>query len=242
MRNFRNLALFFFSLAFAALLWAFATLFLAKIPTSYIPQKHTYDFFAIDLVHLFFPHTSQMPQPQVQAYKLALTLKAIYRNGKRGFVIIEDKGKTHFVDLGTSYKGYKLIAIYPDSAIFQKNGKKYKIEFSKEKNTQHFTYEPYRQVLPKKTFIQYKNDLNAIFRNIGIAKDTQGYRITYVKKGSIFDRLGLKKGDILIEVNGRILNNDADAWDLYKNADKFDHYEVIILRNHQKKVLEYEVD
>lgn len=242
MRNFRGLALFFFSFSVAAILWSFATLFLAKTPTWYTPKKRSYDFFAIDLVHLFFPRASHISPPPLQTYKLSIKLKAVYRNGKRGFIIIEDGGKTHFVDLGKSYKGYKLIAIYPDSAIFQKDGKKYKIEFSKEKNTRNFTYEPYRQVLPKKTFIKYKNDLNAIFRNIGIVKDTQGYRITYVKKGSIFDRLGLKKGDILIEVNGRILNNDADAWDLYKNADKFDHYEVIILRNNQKKVLEYEVD
>jgi ABC-2 type transport system permease protein len=55
-------------------------------------------------------------------------------------------------------------------------------------------------------------------------------------------QIGLKRGDILLEVNGRILKNDADAWDLYKNADKFDEFEIKIKRNNQIKVLYYEVD
>jgi len=57
-----------------------------------------------------------------------------------------------------------------------------------------------KKVINKKTFEEYKNNLSKIWSNIGIVKTKEGYTITYIKKGGVFDKIGLKKGDILLEV------------------------------------------
>ncbi len=241
MRSFRAVAIFLFSMALAALGWAIAALFLVKVPQVSTPMVLQKEYFHIDLARLFFTNSSAAPRIAAVP-KLQITLKAVYNNGKNGFIVIEDRGKTHFVDLNATYRGYKLIKIYPDSAIFIKGGKKYRVTFPKSRTSHTLPNVGYKQVISKKTLKKYTSNIKEIFRNIGIVKDTQGYLVTFVKPGSIFDTMGLKKGDILLEVNGRVLHSDADAWDLYKNIDTFDHFEVTVLRNNQQKVLQYEVD
>ena len=243
MQNFKLLVYFFFSFAFAALLWSAGVIVLAKLPTVYIPFTRDFHYYRINLTSLFFQNNLTTSQTPLDAQKLNIKLKAIYKNGKTGFIIIEDHHKIYFINLHESYKGYKLIAIYPQAALFIKNGKKYKIEFQKKSVKYNATYnDDVAITIPKQTFLTYKNDLAKIAQTIHIIQTPQGYKITYVKKGSIFEKLGLKKGDIITKVNGKVLRNDADAWDIYKHTDKIHSYDITIIRNNHKKDLHYEVD
>jgi len=244
MQSFKYGLIFFFGLAFAAFLWGVALLFLQKTPIFYIPEKKDYSFYSINLTDLFFNSEIKKVRIKFQPLK-GVKLKAIYFNGKDGFVIVEENKKTTFVDLGKSYKGYKLIEIGSNYAIFEKNGKKYKLQMdNKIKNTFFIktSYASDNITISKKVFKEYVNNLNKIWNNIGIVKTQNGYMITYIRPKSIFEKIGLKRGDILLEVNGRKLKNDADAWDLYKNVNKFNYFEVKILRNKKEKVLYYEMD
>jgi len=246
MQNFKNLLAFFFGLTFAALIWGVSFLFLHKTPVFYVPQTKDYSFYSINLTDIFFnTEVKKVIKKPIQTLR-GVTLKAIYANGKRGFIIVEEKGKTAFVDLGKLYKGYKLTYIGENYAIFEKNGKKYKLEMKKSKIKNSFsikTPEAKRKfTVSKKVFKEYTSNLNKIWNNIGIIKTQKGYMITYIRPNSIFTKIGLRRGDVLLEVNGRKLKNDADAWNLYKNADKFSNFEIKILRNHKEKVLNYEMD
>lgn len=238
MQSFKNILVFLLGISIAALIWGISLFFLEKTPIFYMQTIKNYSFYPINLTHLFFNkyHSKLIPTQTLQGIKL----KAVYYDGKKGFVIIKDK-KTHFIDLNKTYKGYKLIKIGINYAIFEKNQKKYKITMKKEKIKYKNITEPVIYV-PKKTFEKYKNNLSKIWQNIGIVKTQKGYLITFVKKDSIFYKIGLRRGDILLEVNGRKLKNDADAWDLYKNADKFNDFEIKLLRNNEIKVLNYEMD
>ena len=243
-----KILIFLLSFFTAALTYSALLVFMPKTPVFYVPVKKEFEYYKINLANLFY---KAKPVKKPTVIKTAQTLKgiklkALYNSGKNGFIIIEDKGKTHFIDLGQKYKGYKLVKINPDSAIFEKNSKNYKIEFEEKKLKSDFYKEPSQKEETKKIskaiFKEYKNNLNKVWRNIGIVKKKEGYKIVYVKPKSIFDQIGLKKGDIILEVNGRELKNDADAWDLYKNADKFEEFEIKIKRNNNEKVLYYEVD
>lgn len=246
MQNFRSLFIFLFGLSLGALIWGVGFIFLKKEPIFYVPIKKDYSFFSINLTNVFFNTFKTTPVIKAVHTLRGVKLKAIYYNGRNGFVILEEKGKTAFVDLGKMYKGYKLTYIGKNYVIFEKNHKNYKLEMEKEKIKNTFsvkTKEPeHTKTVPKKIFNEYISNFNKIWQNIGIVKISKGYLITYIRPYSIFEKIGLKKGDILLEVNGRRLKNDADAWDLYKKAKEFDRFEVKILRNNQKKVIEYEVD
>ncbi len=243
MRNFN-----FFAIPFLIgfVFWFVVFLFLPKFPVYYIKADKEYDFYNINLAKIFFHFNKSIKKITPPVYSLKnIKLKAVYNDANGGFVIIEDKGKTHFIDLNQTYKGYRLIKINPKSAIFNKNDINYKIAFEKLKfkNIQNVnTQNNLHLKIEKKVFNTYKNNLLKIWKNIGIIKIKNGYKITFIKHNSIFEKIGLKKGDILLEVNGRKLNNDRDAWNLYKNADKFTQFEIKIKRNNQIKVLYYEVD
>jgi len=242
MQRFNLFFLFLFSFTLGALIWGISFIFLEKTPTFFMKIDNNYNFFRIDLAPLFFKN--QIIKTHINALNLNfIKLKAVYKNKNNGFIIIEDKGKTIFLNLYKIYQGYKLIYIGNTFAIFSKNGKKYKISFKNIKeNTNVKIIENTSFInIRKKIFEEYRNNLNKIWNNIGIIKVKEGYKITYIKKGSIFSKIGLKKGDVLLEINGRKLKNDADAWEIYKNADKINYFEIKIKRRNKIKVLNYEL-
>jgi type II secretion system protein C len=245
MQNFKTLFIFLFGLSFSALIWGISLIFLKKEPIFYIPIKKDYSFYSINLSNIFFNSSEIKTIKPIETLN-GVKLKALYFNGRNGFIILEEKGKSIFVDFGKYYKGYKLIEIGENFAVFEKNHKKYKLELEKGKIKNNFSIKDEEQkpfiFVSKKTFNEYINNFNKIWQNIGIIKTNKGYMITYIKPNSIFEKIGLKKGDILLEVNGRKLKNDSDAWDLYKHAKEFNNFEIKILRNNKERILEYEVD
>jgi general secretion pathway protein C len=241
----KNIKIFVFFFVLPAFFYAVLIPFLQTSPVNYINIKNSKHFYNINLTKLFFNTKSSEIKPIKNITKLNFKLKALYSNGKKGFIIINDNKKNIFINLNETYKGYKLIKINLKSAVFKRNQKRYIISLS-EKTDKNYTYDNTSEntsiVINKKTFKEYKNNLSKIWSNIGIIKTKEGYTITYIKKGSVFDKIGLKKGDILLEVNGVRLKNDADAWRLYKNIDKYRNFEIIIKRKNQTKVLNYEID
>jgi len=238
MKSFKT---FLVSLLIGALLWGVVNLFLSHTPTLYSKVKRYYNFYIIKLERLFFE--GKVVKKRVVAEKLNIKLKAIYGDSKSGFIIIEDKGKSVFVDLNGLYKGYKLTDIRRESVIFEKNSKRYIVEFDKINSDKYIIKEKREKIAVKRdTFKEYKNNLSKVWQNIHIQKSKEGYKILFVRLGSIFDKIGLKRGDVILRVNNRDLLNDADAWDIYKNADSFREFEIVIKRNNKEKVLYYEID
>ena len=248
MQSFKSLLAFLLGVSLSLFIWGVSLIFLQKTPIFYVPNFKEYSFYPINLTHIFYNTFKEKPKVKKSIATLqGIKLKGLYSNGKTGFVILEEHNKSLFVDLGKKYKGYKLTKIGKDYAIFEKNGKEYKISMKKEKLKNNFVIKspktaPVQKIIPKKIFKEYKNNLAKIWQNIGIIKTKNGYMITYLNSKSIFYKMGLRRGDILLEVNGRKLKNDADAWNVYKNADNFSEFEIKIKRNNQIKVLNYEMD
>jgi len=252
-------SIFIFVIAFfsAGIIWLIVLLtFLEKTPVLYTPTAKIFHFYSINLTHLFFPyvHKKKKIEKKIETLK-GVKLKAIYNDGKNGFVILEDK-TTHFVNLGEYYKGYRLNKILQTKVILTKNNKNYILElFNAKKPVTHKKKKKYDNIqdpnkykkpvltkIPKSQFLAYRFNLFVVWNNIGIVKTKQGYKITYIRKDSIFDKMGLKIGDILVSINGRKLTNDKEAWQLYKQSKKFDYFQVVIKRNNKRKVLNYEIN
>jgi len=247
MQNIKSLILFFSGAAFAFFTASIIKFFLPQLPVTYTAAQNTGGYYNINLSKVFLNNkqkTKSTQKEQISATLKGITLKAVYNDGKKAFVIIQDGKKTAFVDLNDTYKGYKLIKINPDSAIFEKNSKKYIIRFSKQtsQNYKKVKTEQNSVVLKKSVVLEYKNNPAKIWNNIGIVKYKRGYKITYIKRNSIFDKIGLKKGDIILQVNNKELSSDSQAWQLYQNIDKYDSLDIEIQRNNKLKVIHYEMD
>ena len=192
-------------------------------------------------------------------YKLTnVKLKALYSENGKGVIAIEEKGKLIFLSTGESFKGYKLIGVYPDRAVFEKDGKHYELK-PQEKGLQgkytttleeQMLYNPeeVKFAVLKRDIDRYKRHFNEIWKNISIqeqldpvTKRLKGFKVTDIKKNSIFAKIGLRKGDVIIGANNKTFTSYSDVLRLYNNIDKYNSIKITIMRNNQKKDLEYEI-
>ncbi len=243
MSVFKNILLFLTSFFFAFFIWGSVEYFLPKSPVIFIPPKNFNKFYYFNLTNKFFTSNAQIQNENLKTLTLnGVKLKAVYNDGKKAFVIVEKNNKTYFVNLGEKFNGYKLVKVLNNSAVFEKNGKFYKINFEKIKTYAQTTPDNSPVIIKRDVFEYYKKNLAKIWQNIGIIKTPEGYKITYIKPGSVFQKLGLKKGDIILEVNDIKLKTDADAWKAYNSIQNYPEVEITVKRNFNIKVLRYELE
>ena len=101
-------------------------------------------------------------------------------------------------------------------------------------------------VIPKDLFDRYRTNLRQIQKNMNavpymVNGQLEGFKVNYIKKGSDFSKLGIKRGDIIIAVNGEPLNNLKVPIEFFKNLDTMTAATFTIKRGNEIKELEYEV-
>lgn len=101
-------------------------------------------------------------------------------------------------------------------------------------------------VIPKNLFNRYKNNIKQIRRNINMAPNMangklQGFKVNFIRAGSDFSKLGLKRGDIMTAINGEPLTSFKAAIEFYNRIDTITSATVTIKRGNETKELEYEV-
>lgn len=185
-----------------------------------------------------------------------MILKGVYKGENGGFIIVSLKDnptKENIVGIGENFQGYKLTEIYPKKVIFERDGKEFVLYMQNKKDNKETNYiTTVNDNVPKKISITdvnyYTNNFDKIFENIKIndvRKDgkLKGFVIQDIKKNSIFDRIGLKKGDVIIKVNDKPLRSYGDAFYFYNlvKKRKISSLKLTILRNKEKKDIEYEI-
>jgi general secretion pathway protein C len=188
-------------------------------------------------------------------YKLDnLNLKAIYDDPKAAFIAVEDAKKIVLISIGDDFKGYKLIEVHSDRAIFEKSSKRYELKFKEDKSKKSAITEAEPEIIADDTAVfikrreikHYAKNFDDIWKNIKIKeiiKDRRlkGFEVKWVKKNSMFEKLGLRKGDIIIGVNGKTFKSVSQVFKLYNNVDKLDSLRLKIIRNNEERELEYEI-
>jgi general secretion pathway protein C len=93
----------------------------------------------------------------------------------------------------------------------------------------------------------YSKNMNDIWKNIGIkeikeGKKIKGFKVNFVKRGSDFSKLGLRRGDVIKSINGQELSSYNAAFEIYKNIDTMDGLTLKIKRGKEEMELEYEIN
>ncbi len=100
----------------------------------------------------------------------------------------------------------------------------------------------------RKALIEKKmTDFNKFLKNVQInphfkGSKTIGYRLSYISKASILNRIGLKRGDIIVSVNGKPTSNPLKMMNLYSQLSNMTSINLNILRNGTKKTIFVEVE
>ena len=212
------------------------------------------------LAYKILDSTKSQPQEVVQSGKKItdFKLKGTYVAGDDSFVIIDDAGSAEFIYMGESYQGYKLIKVYENKAIFDKDGTTY--ELTMYNLTKNFTtIEPRKTpkkassdgeyVVPidieKEDVTYYAQNPDKIWNNIRIrdyrTKNGIEFKVGYVRRGTIFDKIGLKAGDIITAIDGQTPQSMADVMKYYSDIDSLDSLFLTIKRKDQEMDLEFRI-
>ena len=211
------------------------------------------------------------PKPKEPEKITKFVLKGLYNSKAKKVIIVIYNAKSYALSLGEELEGYKFVQLKSRSAIFKKDGKDYKIELKKKPvaRTQKSSSSNYRApvttkpqkvkvvknepvregdttVIPKTLFNKYKGDFRAIRRNVNAVPymsngKLSGFKISFVRRGSDFSKLGLKRGDIITAINGEPLDNFKVPLEFFNNIDSLTAATFTIKRGNEIKELEYEV-
>ena len=102
------------------------------------------------------------------------------------------------------------------------------------------------KVVSRGLLSSYTKDIDKVWKDIGIGEHKvngalTGFKVNFIKKNSDFEKLGLKRGDILTAINGQELDSYNAAFSFYKEMDSIENLTLSIKRNNQDMELEYEI-
>lgn len=67
-----------------------------------------------------------------------------------------------------------------------------------------------------------------------------GFRLFAIRSGSLFDKIGLRNGDIIQKINGNPMNDPSKAMQLLEELRNEDSLSVEVIRNRQPQTLSYQ--
>jgi general secretion pathway protein C len=213
------------------------------------------------------PTTTQKPVQTAGSIK-DIKLLAIYNASDITVVTVEHKRKTKVLAKGEEINGFVLEGAGSNYATFSKNAKMYKIHLiistkgddtiksTKSSSSSVSTVNKVEgdvvdagdhKIIDKSLVDHYAKNMDDIYKNIGISEvkkgnDLQGFRISFVRKGTPFAKLGVKRGDVIKAINGQKIDSYNAAFDVYKNISNIDNLTLVIERGKEEMELEYEVN
>jgi general secretion pathway protein C len=102
------------------------------------------------------------------------------------------------------------------------------------------------KVIDRSLIQEYTENPDKIWKNIGlheVKKDGKlgGFKVRFVRRGSPFEKLGLKRGDVIKSINGEPIVDYATPMRMLKSAETIDDLSLTVERNHEEQELKYEV-
>jgi len=196
-----------------------------------------------------------------------IQLIAIYSELDNVVVTVIYKNKTKVLIKGDTINGFKLISGTKDYALFEKNNKHYKVQLVKASSnnqssiqvvnptTQQIQEETINdgivdkgdhKEIDRKIFEHFSNNMDDIYKNIGIKeinkKNKKEFQVSFIKRGSPFAKLGIRRGDIIKSINGQEVDSYGAAFNAYQGIKGADMLTVIVIRNNKELELEYEIN
>ncbi len=270
-KNFLNILMILFFIKF---LWFTVTVL--WLPSSSIDYLNTKPLKALYYKVKLSPNTQDAPvevktktKAQDRSMK-DIKLLAIYNASDITVVTVLFKSKTTILSRGETINGFILEGAGNDFATFSKKTTTYRINLVKSSPSKKGSFVEVlasspviekdeisikgvvadagtHKIIDKPLFDHYVNNMDEIYKNIGISevkegKELKGFRVSFIKKGSPFAKLGIKKDDIIKSINGQEISSYNAAFSVYKNIQNIENLSMVIQRGKEEMELEYEVN
>jgi general secretion pathway protein C len=244
------------------LMWSIAKILLPIVGVDYNVSKNI-EYYANYNLNTFkkkkITHKQKKPKPKkvkkIKEEKLNFKLIAIYADGHNSVVTIGVKRRIVILGIGEQEQNFKLIKVTNNDATFSKNNKEY-IIFIGERNNAKKTNKRVSQInksikenkeqqtsdIKRKQIRKYKNNTNAIWKDISIKRVVGGYSIGNIKPKSTFAQIGLKKGDIIKTINNKKLKTNKNVIDMYKKLDTISYIKLELIRDGELREIEFNIE
>jgi len=92
----------------------------------------------------------------------------------------------------------------------------------------------------------YMQNMDKIWKNISLSdirKDGRviGFRVRYIKRGSLFEKLGLRRGDKIVAINGEEIRDYSIPMRIFKDINDIDSLTLTVERRGKRVELNYEI-
>ncbi len=225
-----------------------------SVKTSYVIPYMRY---SIDDFRLQASQTKILDQANALSID-SIILKAIYFMGEESFIVAAPKtnpSRSKTIAIGELFEGYVLKKVFNDYVVFERNYKQYRLYIVKPKLSSRWQNvqpksvqigeEPLRRI-PSTEVKKAIANPTAIWKNIGIREHfvkgkQEGFKVSFVRKGTVFEALGLKVGDVIQSINNKELKNNAQAFSAYQELKDSKDLKLTIMRGQNLMELEYEI-
>ena len=194
-----------------------------------------------------------------------ITLLAIYNSEDTTVITVEYKKKTKVLSRGDVINDFVLEGAGSSFATFSKDAKTYRVDLIKSKKSgsskssiKSPSKEPAKaegevidagnhRIVDRSLLDHYAKNVDDIYKNIGVKEvkeggKLKGFSITFVRRGSPFAKLGIKRGDVIKSINGQEINSYNAAFETYKNIENIENLTMVIQRGKEEMELEYEIN
>jgi general secretion pathway protein C len=207
--------------------------------------------------------------PVATPLKLKLWGVAVHDDSRRSYSIIEDLGarKQGVYAINAPVPGGATVkAIEWDKVILNHNGKEEVLELASKSplglppkpnpaaaapppgptgNGIQATSET-EFIVPRSEVDSALENMSQLFTQIRAVPHFEGgqsigFRLFAIRRGSLFDKIGLKNGDIITSINGNPMNDPSKAVGLLQELRDARNLDVDILRNQQPSKLQYTI-
>jgi len=211
------------------------------------------------------PIVKKIPKRVVSSMR-GVKLIALYHASDRLVITVEKNRKASVLTKGDEIDGFVLTSAGSDYAIFTKNAKEFKLTLNETKTMgSRITHSQSKKrtvmkpnahkeikeengikVVNRSLLTSYTSNPKKIWKDIGISENKvngklNGFKINYVKRGSDFEKLGLKRGDLLTAINAEKLDNLGAVMGLYGDINNIENLTLTVERNGKSEDIEYEI-
>jgi general secretion pathway protein C len=216
-------------------------------------QEQKFDYNSlISKYEIFEAKEKSKIQPSANINNIQLIGTAI---GFKNLAIIKLDGKTHIVSQGQNINGIRILNIGRDFILVESDGKTGKITFKTKdikttlSNNKPLNLPPLDKVLsnytiPKSEIEKLTADPGVMLTQIRLIPvvengQTKGFRFDWIQDGSLFQKMGIQVGDILVAINNQKINSGEDAFRILQMLRNESSIKVTILRNGQLMDMSY---
>lgn len=194
--------------------------------------------------------TAAKPAPQTQ---LGLVGTFIADDVHQSYAIIEDQKKKVQEDFSVNdvvFGEAKVVSIFPDRVEIDRNGTR---EILKLDETGDTSAPATDNGLPVDEFVVPEAELETALQNLPLlltqaravpyfkSGQAVGLRLFAIKSGSLYEKVGLKNGDILKAINGNSLSDITQAAKLFETLKQEKNIGVTVERNREERVFRYQI-